>query len=1245
MAGGVLALSTGIDVVNPVSLDIRRGPWASLAAARAGVPLALRLGGLEVDILGLGTYQWTSADLSDNGLIPKSSVAGTTIWTVSGTNTYTATITGITAYAIGQEIRLKFNNAPTGASTLNINSIGAIPLQVNGAAITSTSFSANTNCIASYDGTNFQLIGLGGGGAGGDMLLAGTQTNTGLKTFLDGTLGMRNVANTFTSFVTNTNTASRTYTDPDFSGTRFLLNNGVNTSLVTNNMTGSTRILGDGRLLLGNINLNPSDPLQTVLNIGVPTITTTAPLRALNISGNPTIAFGNPGTPASMLNIQPSVTLNSSGLIYNTINIMGSISDQQGGTVTGIYYNPTVSNASNHYAAVFVTGKVGIGTSQPNSELTVFGSIQMVDGNESDGKALISNGNGVGAWTTLPPISTGTLSSGVVVSGASNSLDLGIGGSPLSTFTVNSSVSSNIQGPSVNLTGGALNLTGGASGVDIEVTGGGGMILKTQSTGNISLGTNNINRVTISGTNGKTIFGTGDNASLVVGNHTADHTSPDNGTIFYNSTLNKFRFYENGAWVGLGGGGGGSGDMVLANTQTNTGAKTFNDNTLLLRNVANTFSSRFTNTNTAAQVYTLPNATGTVSLINLAETFSAIKTFSAAPAFNVLPTGTAVANIATASTLVARDSSNRILAASLVDGFTTTATAGGTTTLVASSNKLQRFTGTLNQTVVLPTTTVVAGQQFYIVNASTGTITVNASGGTLVQNLAPNTTTNVTALIATPTLNTNWQSIYQPFLGVLALTTTGTSGAATLVGNTLNIPNYATGEVPLTFSTGLTRTANTVTVNTTQNITTLSNLSGTTGYVTSTLGVLGATGITLTGDVTGASSGIAAITTALATVNSNVGSFGTSTFIPSFTVNGKGLITAASATAIPTATTSVTGLLTSTDWNTFNGKQNAITLTTTGTSGAATLVGNTLNIPNYATGGAGWSLTGNSGLSATTNFIGTTDAISVCFRYNNQISGVINDINTSIGYQTLLTAQTFNGSNCAFGAFTLRNLTNGTANSAFGSSSLIDNSTGSANTAMGTFAGRFTTTGNNNTFIGWTSYAVNITGSNNTCIGANARGGVANLNNITAIGRDAVADVSNTFVLGDSNVVGWGFGVQPGAAAIRVGSTTSNGNGATLTLAGVWTNASDRTKKKNIQPINYGLETILKLNPVQYNWKSEDNLHDIGFIAQEVKNLVPEIVYGEEGEMTLSYGQITAILVKAIQQQQKQIEYLTTKLK
>jgi hypothetical protein len=56
------------------------------------------------------------------------------------------------------------------------------------------------------------------------------------------------------------------------------------------------------------------------------------------------------------------------------------------------------------------------------------------------------------------------------------------------------------------------------------------------------------------------------------------------------------------------------------------------------------------------------------------------------------------------------------------------------------------------------------------------------------------------------------------------------------------------------------------------------------------------------------------------------------------------------AISISQATSSTDGYLSSADWNTFNGKQDAITLTTTGTSGAATLIGSTLNIPQYLSG-------------------------------------------------------------------------------------------------------------------------------------------------------------------------------------------------------------------------------------------------------------------------------------------------------
>ena len=70
---------------------------------------------------------------------------------------------------------------------------------------------------------------------------------------------------------------------------------------------------------------------------------------------------------------------------------------------------------------------------------------------------------------------------------------------------------------------------------------------------------------------------------------------------------------------------------------------------------------------------------------------------------------------------------------------------------------------------------------------------------------------------------------------------------------------------------------------------------------------------------------------------------------------------------VPTASASNRGALSSSDWSTFNAKQGALTLTTTGTSGAATLVGNTLNIPQYtatsATTGTVFSINPNAGVA------------------------------------------------------------------------------------------------------------------------------------------------------------------------------------------------------------------------------------------------------------------------------------------
>jgi hypothetical protein len=92
------------------------------------------------------------------------------------------------------------------------------------------------------------------------------------------------------------------------------------------------------------------------------------------------------------------------------------------------------------------------------------------------------------------------------------------------------------------------------------------------------------------------------------------------------------------------------------------------------------------------------------------------------------------------------------------------------------------------------------------------------------------------------------------------------------------------------------------------------------------------------------------------------------------------------------------------------------------------------------------------------------------------------------------------------------------------------------------------------------------------------------------------------------------------------------------------TNPSDIRLKENIQDITYGLDEIIQLRPVTYNWK-DDKINQgkqFGFIAQEVQEIMPDLV--KDGEyLGLDKEAIFTILVKAIQELKAEIEILKNK--
>lgn len=94
----------------------------------------------------------------------------------SDTDTYTITITGITAYVADMAFKVRFTNANTGSATLNVNGLGAKTLKKNVSTnLSAGDINAGQVFVVVYDGTYFQVIGLGGGGGGSGTVNAGTQ--------------------------------------------------------------------------------------------------------------------------------------------------------------------------------------------------------------------------------------------------------------------------------------------------------------------------------------------------------------------------------------------------------------------------------------------------------------------------------------------------------------------------------------------------------------------------------------------------------------------------------------------------------------------------------------------------------------------------------------------------------------------------------------------------------------------------------------------------------------------------------------------------------------------------------------------------------------------------------------------------------------------------------------------------------------------------------------------------------------
>lgn len=115
---------------------------------------------------------------------------------------------------------------------------------------------------------------------------------------------------------------------------------------------------------------------------------------------------------------------------------------------------------------------------------------------------------------------------------------------------------------------------------------------------------------------------------------------------------------------------------------------------------------------------------------------------------------------------------------------------------------------------------------------------------------------------------------------------------------------------------------------------------------------------------------------------------------------------------------------------------------------------------------------------------------------------------------------------------------------------------------------------------------------------------------------------------------------SPSSSSIKMVMTDTG-----TAFSGSVTGASDERIKKDIRDNTYGIDVINKIRPVVFKYKEGKNQTDqIGFIAQEIEKIVPELVTQDtEGMLSLAYNGIIPILVKAVQELNEKVEKLIKK--
>ena len=164
---------------------------------------------------------------------------------------------------------------------------------------------------------------------------------------------------------------------------------------------------------------------------------------------------------------------------------------------------------------------------------------------------------------------------------------------------------------------------------------------------------------------------------------------------------------------------------------------------------------------------------------------------------------------------------------------------------------------------------------------------------------------------------------------------------------------------------------------------------------------------------------------------------------------------------------------------------------------------------------------------------------------------------------------------------------------------------------------------------------------------------------ILSISSDTIYLTNGGFVkLPDDTNAGWTSNTDTTSTSKYVGIGTSSPS-FQLHVNGKFksdgiTESSDKRFKQNVVPLSNALEQVLALNGVSYQWKYDDKQFagrgfdqrtHVGFIAQDVEQIIPEVVDTDtDGFKSVQYSHIVPILVEAIKQQQHLIDALNQKV-